>query len=31
MKKHSKQGVNVHGKKQLVDVPVDSELYKIEG
>ena len=30
MKKHRKQSVNVLGKKQLVDVPVDSELYKAD-
>ena len=27
MKKHRKQSVNVLGKKQLVDVPVDDDLY----
>lgn len=27
MKKHRKQVVNVFGQKQLVDVPVDQELY----
>ena len=30
MKKHRKQSVNVGGQKQLVDVPVDSELYKAD-
>jgi len=30
MKKHRKQSVNVLGKKQLVDVPVDGELYKAD-
>jgi len=30
MKKHRKQSVTVHGRKQLVDVPVDSELYKAD-
>jgi RNA polymerase sigma factor (sigma-70 family) len=28
MKKHRKQLVNVLGEKRMVDVPVDSELYK---
>ena len=30
MKKHRKQSVNVLGKKMLVDVPVDGELYKAD-
>ena len=30
MKKHRKQIVYVYGRKQLVDVPVDSELYKAD-
>jgi len=30
MKKHRKQGVHVSGRKRLVDVPVDSELYKAD-
>ena len=30
MKKHRKQIVNVYGKKWLVDVPVDGELYKAD-
>jgi len=30
MKKHRKQIVNVLGKKQLVDVPVDEQLYKAD-
>jgi len=30
MKKHRKQSVNVLGEKQLIDVPVDSELYKAD-
>jgi len=28
MKKYRKQSVYVSGQRQLVDVPVDSELYK---
>ena len=30
MKKHRKQSVRVLGKKQLVDVPVDGDLYKAD-
>ena len=30
MKKHRKQSVYVFGRKRLVDVPVDSELYKAD-
>ena len=30
MKKHRKQSVNVSGRRQLVDVPVDNELYKAD-
>jgi RNA polymerase sigma factor (sigma-70 family) len=30
MKKYRKQGVKVYGKKRLIDVPVDSELYKAD-
>ena len=30
MKKHRKQMVDVGGQKQLVDVPVDDELYKAD-
>ena len=30
MKKHRKQSVDVGGQKQLVDVPVDRELYKTD-
>ena len=30
MKRHRKQGVFVNGVKQLVDVPVDTELYKAD-
>jgi RNA polymerase sigma-B factor len=30
MKKYRKQSVTVHGEKQLVDVPVDGELYKAD-
>ena len=30
MKKYRKQGVKIHGKKRLVDVPVDAELYKAD-
>ena len=30
MKKNRKQSVNVGGKKQLVDVPVDDELFKAD-
>ena len=30
MKKYRKQSVTVNGKKRLVDVPVDSELYKAD-
>ena len=30
MKKHRKQAVYVDGKKQMVDVPVDGELYKAD-
>jgi len=30
MKKHRKQGVYVDGRKRLVDVPVDDELYKAD-
>jgi RNA polymerase sigma factor (sigma-70 family) len=30
MKKYRKQGIKVHGKKRLVDVPVDAELYKAD-
>ena len=30
MKKHRKQLVNVLGEKRMVDVPVDSELYKAD-
>ena len=30
MKKYRKQSVNVFGRKQLVDVPVDGELYKAD-
>jgi len=30
MKKHRKQSVNVFGQKQLVDVPVDDDLYKAD-
>ena len=30
MKKHRKQGVYVGGRKRLVDVPVDDELYKAD-
>ena len=30
MKKHRKQLVNVLGEKRMIDVPVDSELYKAD-
>ena len=30
MKKYRKQGVYVYGRKRLVDVPVDSKLYKAD-
>jgi RNA polymerase sigma factor (sigma-70 family) len=30
VKAHRKQSVNVHGKKCLVDVPVDGELYRAD-
>jgi RNA polymerase sigma factor (sigma-70 family) len=30
MKKHRKQSVYVYGRKRLVDVPIDDELYKAD-
>ena len=30
MKKYRKQGVKINGKKRLVDVPVDADLYKAD-
>jgi RNA polymerase sigma factor (sigma-70 family) len=30
MKKYRKQGVFVYGKKRIVDVPVDNELFKLD-